>query len=83
MLTNYEEKNMSELGGTRYLPWATAKPEELASVLSISTADGEFSTDEPVKFLERLEQMNPAALWAIWLELATWSRDPESRSSRN
>ncbi|HUY48897.1 MAG TPA: hypothetical protein VMV92_24795 [Streptosporangiaceae bacterium] len=53
---------------TRWQPWDTGKSEERVRL----TIGEEASTDDPVRFLAMLEEVSPAALHAIRLELATW-----------
>jgi hypothetical protein len=56
----------------RWQPWETPKAEE-STPLTITDGGGEeWATHDPVEFLGLLEEINPAALWVLRLELATW-----------
>jgi len=57
---------------TRWQPWDTGKPEERVRLTITDDSGEEASTDDPVRFLAMLEEVSPAALWALRLELATW-----------
>jgi hypothetical protein len=73
-----DEPEMPERVARRWQSWETAKPEERATKLTITDGIGEvWSDDEPVTFLDALEHISPATLWAIRLELATWAYSDE------